>query len=359
MKIDRGLIKTGIQTRAVGLVDKHQYIVLQWATGCGKTLAALRMTERIQFEIPGRKGLLVFKESTHRNNWIHEINKQGMNFLLKNIEMVLYASLHKVKREYYDYIILDECHALTWNRLDKLKKIMISITKLILLSATIPSDKKYLIEKLVDGSPVKYANISLKQAIDIKLLPEPIIYVHKIKMNGLESRKLKAIENKLNYFKRRNMFSLIKSTGLQRKNLIANAKSSKALLIIDKFKLEKKRFICFANDIAQADSIATQVIHSKNASRAYNENLIQSFNSRQIDSLTAVKMIREAINLYDIHSGLIIQLDKEPLAFYQMLGRCLRSENPEMHIIICIGTQDEVYFNNVMDKTLLKYVKYV
>lgn len=362
MLTNRDLIKSDIQDRAVSLLDKNQYIALEWATGCGKTLATLKMIEKIQLNYPQGKGLIVFKESTHKKNWLEDCNKHGMNHVLNNVETVLYASLHKVKEQYYDYIVLDECHAITWNRLNKLKLVIIPTTQLIFLSATIPNDKKYLLSMLIDNRVIRYATISLQKAIDMNIVPKPTIFVHKIKIKGLAKVKYDNIEKQIMYFRRKNNYDALKSFGLKRKNLIASYKDGVSKNIISQFKKDKKRFICFAANIEQGIVLSRgriALVSSKAKDKKQNQILVDNFNSKRIDALMAIKMLREGLNLTDIDAGIIIQLDKEPLAFYQMLGRCLRSENPEMHIILCEGTNDDVYFNNVMDKTLLKYVKYV
>jgi superfamily II DNA or RNA helicase len=284
-----------------------------------------------------------------------------MDHILKNTEIILYASLHKVSESYYDFIVLDECHGLTWKRLEHLHKIIIPTTKLFLLSATIPSDKKYLIEKLVNNKFVKYATISLDQAIKREMLPKPTIYVHQVNLNSADKLKYNNLQKQIVYFQRKNMFGPTKVSGLKRKKLIANSKTVCAKRIIALFKAKKYRFICFANDIKQAKLLALPkpVVCSKEQSAKFNQSLVDAFNRQQGDSLFAVKMLRESVNLTEIDRGLIIQLDKEPLSFYQMLGRCLRSKNPEMHMILCKDTHDQIYFDNVMDKSLLKYVVYV
>ena len=59
-------------------------------------------------------------------------------------------------------------------------------------------------------------------------------------------------------------------------------------------------------------------------------------------------MLREGVNLTEIERGIITQLDSEIGSFFQMLGRCLRHEFPEMHLIVLQDTQDVVYFNRSM-----------
>ena len=65
-----------------------------------------------------------------------------------------------------------------------------------------------------------------------------------------------------------------------------------------------------------------------------NDELIDCFNRLECDELFAVKMLREGVNLTQIEKGIITQLDSKIGSFFQMLGRCLRYEFPEMHLLV-------------------------
>jgi len=79
-----------------------------------------------------------------------------------------------------------------------------------------------------------------------------------------------------------------------------------------------------------------------------NQELIDGFNSKMYSMLFAVNMLREGLNLTDIQKGLIIQLDSTVGSYFQMLGRMLRHEFPEVHLIKLLNTQDEKYFERAM-----------
>ena len=67
-------------------------------------------------------------------------------------------------------------------------------------------------------------------------------------------------------------------------------------------------------------------------------------------------MLREGINLTNIERGIITQLDSKIGSFFQMLGRCLRHEFPEMHLMLLKNTKDEEYFNKSMEHFDKKYI---
>ncbi len=75
--------------------------------------------------------------------------------------------------------------------------------------------------------------------------------------------------------------------------------------------------------------------------------------------LFMVGMCREGMNLTDIEKGLIVQLDSTVGSFFQMMGRMLRHEFPEIHMIQLCGSQDDKYFEKAMADFDLKYVTYI
>ena len=98
-------------------------------------------------------------------------------------------------------------------------------------------------------------------------------------------------------------------------------------------------------------------MHSKN-DKGVNQELIDCFNRGECNELFAVKMLREGINLFDIEKGIITQLDSGIGSFFQMLGRCLRHDFPELHMFVLQNTQDVVYFKKSMKSFNDKYIKY-
>ena len=407
-------IKDKIQSKAVLLSKSNQHLVLEWSTGCGKTLASVKIVENILKSNPNAKGYLICKESTHKKNWLLDIAKHNKKEVFKNVNSLLYASLKNCKAK-ADFIILDECHALTPVRISYLSKIMTRTTKLIFLSATIPEDRKNAIRRLC--TDVYFYSISLKKAIELKLLPEPELVVHKIRLKdkidgkiwdynyrspkkkckitkyvshkdmwkvihgfpkevgivlqGTEQEYYDAATKQMAYYKElsetitlhheirngcRNKWLNIASV---RKKFISEVKTERVKELVKGFRDEKVRFICFTGSIKQSNEIgAASAVHSKNK-KEENQRLIDCFNDQSCSELFAVKMLRESVNLTNIERGIITQLDSTIGSFYQMLGRCLRHEFPEMHIIVLDGTQDVSYFKKSMDSFDKKYIRII
>tara|TARA_R110002049_G_scaffold231127_2_gene403423 strand:+ start:19316 stop:20545 length:1230 start_codon:yes stop_codon:yes gene_type:complete len=403
--------KNKIQLKAVNLSKIHRFLCLEWATGTGKTLGALKIVDNILKENPKATGYLICKESTHKKNWLSDIKKHKMTKVGKSMKTVLYASLknQKVKA---DFVILDECHALTTLRIKALKNILQRGTKIIFLSATIPNEKKSIMN-LLCANRIHYYKISLNKAFELKLLPEPSLVVHRVHLNteivrgklweyvarkpkgkitkfcthkemfatmkmypkevgitcqGTEQEHYDALTKQMSYYEGLSMDSNVPAhirngcrnkylnIASSRKKFIAEVKTQTVKDLVKEFRLDDTRFICFTGSINQVKELgADSAVHSKNKND-FNQDLIDCFNDMVCNELFAVKMLREGINLTNIERGIITQLDSGIGSFFQMLGRCLRHEFPEMHLLVVQDTQDEVYFNKSMNNFNEKYI---
>lgn len=361
-------IKDKIQSRAVSLSRDNQNVCLEWSTGCGKTLAAVKIAEDIILSNPDSVGYLVCKESTHKKNWHDDIIKHKRKHIVGNLTTLLYASLKKYSKK-ADFVILDECHALTPKRIEAMKGILKRGTKLIFLSATIPDERKYSMIRLC--KKIKFDTITLVEAIELGLLPAPELVVHKMILNPEQQIEYDSLSAKM--YKQKDLSESLTAhhttrnaarnrflnLGSRRKNFIAEVKTERLRELVKSFRKEDARFICFTGSIEQAKDIgANSAVHSKNE-KGVNGDLIDCFNDKVCKELFAVKMLRESVNLTDVEKGIITQLDSTIGSFYQMLGRCLRHEFPQMHIIVLNGTQDVAYFKKSMDTFDKKYITVV
>jgi len=405
--------KDKVQAKAVKLSKVNRFLCLEHATGAGKTLSAVKIVDEILKSNPDATGYLICKESTHKKNWVDDIKKHKFDHVLDSMKKILYASL-KNQKEKADFLILDECHALTPLRIKHLRQVLQRGTRIIFLSATIPTEKKMLMNALC--KKVHYYTISLNEAFRLKLLPEPSLVVHRVYLNDkivkgklweFVARKPKNKNSKkFKYCSHNDMFMTLKNTSKefgvicrgteqehydaltkqmsyyyeltenydiphkvrvgcrnkylniasQRKKFIAEVKTQTVKDLVKEFRLDNTRFICFTGSIKQVKELgSSSAVHSKNSNET-NQELIDCFNNLECSELFAVKMLREGVNLTNIERGIITQLDSTIGSFFQMLGRCLRHEFPEMHLLVVQDTQDVKYFDNSMEKFNQKYI---
>lgn len=359
-----------IQNEALKLSRSNDHLLLTWATGCGKSLAALKILQEF-----GGMWLIVCKEITHIDNWKREISKfdpEGTILPLVK-DFICYASLPKYKDAKGINLILDEVHGLS--ELRELRIADMEPGRVVSLSATVDDEIRGRLEYI---KPFKEYHVSTSEAVRLGILPEPKVFVvyetlDDVKKEysakfGKNSVKLTArgyyeyISKSIDYWKnqweqkgeswRENKF---KMAALGRKKWLAEYKTKLAMSILKV--IEGRRFICFTGSIEQCDKLGgTAVVHSK-VSPKRREKLIEELNAGILNSLYCVNMMRESINITSIEAGMIIQLDgANDRSFIQALGRTLRGERPEFFVLVVKDTKDEDYFRNATYNFNKKYL---
>ncbi len=389
------LTREEIQKNAVNLALNNKNIAFQYATGIGKTYISLCCISALELEWNYKpKVLLLIAEKAHKKNWEDEFIK--WNFNAENFTIECYASLKKYKDTQWDIILLDEAHRAGSDiRLDIFTTI--KTKSLILLSATLQDS---ILESLstIYGY-IKSDKISLKDAIESKILPEPKVYLLPLTLNStnrsetiIEQRGKKALIKtitctlkerwtylnnkaqypnislemkctekekydylcvqfeywKSQYMKTRQERTKIKwlQLGAQRKRFLGECKTKYAKQLCQNLN-NKYRYICFCNSISQADYLGQDTaIHSENKDSL---KVIDKFNEGKINSLFAVSMAQEGLNLKDIEAGIIVQLDGYERAWIQKIGRIFRAKEPIQYIFYFKNTQDEVYLQKVLE----------
>lgn len=336
-------------------------VLLSMATGVGKTLIAIMCYEQY-FKETQKRGYLVIKETNHEGVWRDEFKKWGKEELLEHLDIFCYASLHKYANTTTGFIILDECHALSEGREDKLESI--AFDKMVSLSATVGKEVKQRLRDLVPKGQFEEYHISLQEAIDMGLIPSPKIYTNYVELDE-DERKLPWTKKDPRLFSEREYYQKISKrvvywqnqymqsaegwqerkwmiSALERKKFMASCKTNRAKEML-KY-LHGKRFICFTGGIEQCAELGvSQAIHSK-IHKKDREKLINEFNEGKTSELYAVGMLRESMNLEGIEAGIIVQLDNQQGTTEQIIGRVLRSLAPEVYILLCRDTKDEDYF---------------
>jgi superfamily II DNA or RNA helicase len=301
-------------------------------------------------------------------------------------------------------VVLDEAHHVFTEKrmaaLEALKERLTYNPHIYLLSATLPSGKQDMIEELFGKFTV--SSITLKSAIENNILPDPKVYVIGMELDNTKSvqeikignnpnapiikwedrakyiyrnipciiqcteyQKYNYLTSTMEYWKQRyelshSEFQRTKwvNTGSVRKRFLGELKTKTVRELIDRLP-KKNRFVCFCASVAQANSLDyVNTISSKRPAKS-NQVIIDKFNDKKIDHLYAVGMITEGMNLTDIQTGIIVQLDGKERLFIQKFGRSLRAEDPVTFIFYYKNTQDEVYLKNALENIDTKYVQHI
>lgn len=387
------MTKEELQTLPIQLIEQHPRIILQWATGTGKSKAAIDIANYLIERNGHLKVLLVVAEINHKSNWEREFKKWKLKEC--DITMECYASLRKYKNSNWDLIIFDEGHHLGSDlRMNLLTEIFSRY--IIVLSATLPDQVIYSLNQIFGD--FKISKITLGEAIKGGLLPKPRIYLiplildnthqeysvteewgnkgkktirkcsfyerwkflkHKeqypdtsLVISCTAKQKYDYLTNKCEYWKSRYLTSRVEfmktkwlQCGLQRKRFLGDLKTIVASNLLNRIK--DKRLICFCSSIDQARILGGRnAVHSEENKSL---QIIEKFNRKEISSLFAVGLLQEGQNLVDIQVGVIIQLDGKERAFIQKFGRSLRAEDPIQFILYYENTRDEEYLKKALD----------
>ena len=381
-----------IKSKCEELFDKGHNILLEWCTGTGKSYSAINLQARMN----SQKTFICVAEIAHIQNWKDEYVKHGYKHLLKSTEIFCYASLKKYANKACDLLIMDEAHH-AFGELKSQLLMSLKVNRAIALSATITDEHKYLFNDIFKNMAVY--TITMEEAIEMEILPKPKVYLIPLELDN--SKKSETIEFKRGRnineihcdYLQRNSYIYAKNKyptlnliihctqqekydyleanyerariykrsgwlrhGGIRKKFLSDCKTDKLMEITQNLELIEKRFICFCGSIEQAEILGKDnCIHSKKEVKS----IIHKFQSKEINSLYAIKMLTEGQNLEGIEAGIIGQLDGTERPFVQRNGRMLRAEFPEIYVLYFVGTKDEDYLQNVINIIPGEYLIYL
>ena len=385
-----------LYSQGLELAKQNTRLAFLWSTGVGKSKMAIGIANYLSENNSELKILLVVAETAHKNNWKEEFKKWKLNKKI-SITIECYASLKNYQNTQWDLIIFDEAHHLGSDlRLEMLRTI--SAQHIILLSATLQDQLLYALQNIF--GQFKVSKVTLQDAIQWGILPEPKIYLYALTLDNTRytetiieewGKKNKEIpihctySQRWEYIKNRKKYPNIKliisctqqqkydylttqfnhyktlylntrqinfrnkwmQAGSVRKRFLGECKTVYAEHLINEFRKKNKRFICFCSSIKQAELLGSlNAIHSKKSDSL---NTINDFNEKKINSLFAIGMLQEGQNLVDIQAGIIVQLDGQERAFIQKSGRVYRAEDPIQCIFYYKNTRDEEYLNKAIE----------
>lgn len=354
---------------------KNNCILIEHPTGYGKTRTAIERMKHVLDESIKSDVLIVINRNVHKGIWMNELDKWWKNRNI-NVDFITYMALSlmngDIKSKKYNFIICDECHHFSDNSFSSFLDYY-EYENLVLLSATV----KFELKKLFKDSfhEFTYHKITLRQAIENKVLPDPEIYLYpleldntnkccsyKIKKNGkyetvycTQKGMIANINGKIEYYK--NRFWGTRSENDKRKWLylckerLNKLSEYKEWFIIELLKeYNNERTVTFCCDINQTERLGEYCINSKNKESYKN---LEMFNNGEINHITTCDMLNEGVNLYDCKVGIFAKLSGSEIIIKQRNGRLLRHKEPVFIIPYFIGTREE----ELVGKMILDYNK--
>lgn len=370
-----------VKEALIKLSTKFNNLAIELPTGFGKSLCALTvMKEYIKLK---EKILIVIPRNVLIENWKEEIKKWKLTKYLPYITFTTYVSLPKHAGN-WDMIIFDEAHHLSERCRESLANF--NSKRNILLSATISWGMKDELNEVFDN--IYYFTISIKQAIETNVLPDPTIYLLPLTLDtknltetliknpkGKTPAILTDWTNRWQFIKQNVIQVHIKCTQWQyyndicstiewhknkamRNNIFKNRwlklcgdrlkwlsdKKTQLLLDINAY-INKERSIIFCNSIEQTEYFA-ECINSKNKDSI---NTLNKFNSGKINSISAVNMLNEGCNLTNCRIGVFGVINSSEIMTIQKIGRILRHPKPIIIIPYYKNTREEEIVEQIIE----------
>lgn len=361
----------------VQALTKSNCLLLEAATGTGKTFQSIKLVNWITssvYKSHRPKMLLLVAKIVHKQTWKDEIKKWGG--INADVTMECYESLHKHTNEFFEFVVMDECHHIASEaRIEALKTIKYDY--MIGLSATIPRDVKTFFKYHYHSQIV---SCDIIEAIDSEVLPEPTILLFPLEVENTrmsetielnpkakgpvvhgeykdywklkkqkihailkctQKQKLMDLDKTIEWYKKKAMLNpAMKQTWLyfcgKRLEFLADCKVQWVKLILHH--LDKERTITFCKTIPQTEQLGKNCIHSqnKNATKVYDD-----FNAKKINHITAVNILNENANLVDCKYAIFLNLSPSDIVIPQRLGRSMRHPSPVIIVPFYRGTREE------------------
>ena len=357
-----------IRRKALEVVDRSKYMILELITGYGKTKVAIDLINHIcdrvfkNDECPTTILILVAK-TVHKQTWKDEIDKWG-GIKSDYITIECYESLKNYENSCFDVVVADEMQHLSEARIDVLETIHIN-ESFIGLSATIKRDMR---DYFIYNHKAEVIKCGLKEAVEDEVLPEPTVYLlpltldttnytYKVKKFGRDiittqkgcydsiSSLIEWYKNK--YFNSRNerMKNLWLSTAGKRLKWCAEQKEALVLSLLDKFRNYKT--LTFCSSIEQSERLGKYNITSKNKASVKN---LKMFNLNKIKHVTACNILNEGVNLTNCRIGIFCNLNSSEIVVKQRVGRILRHKSPIIIIPYFKDTREEELVQKMIEE---------
>jgi superfamily II DNA or RNA helicase len=319
--------------------------ILNWATGVGKTYAAILAIEHVVKEVPNARVLIVAPTGAVLDSFMAEFGKFKKKGLLKNCEFICYASITKQKG-HYDLVVLDEVHnVVTTNRMAFFRKV--KYDKLLGLSASLTQQQEFLLNpycRIVD-------KLTINDVVEEGFVSEFTVINYPIYLTQSEQQKYDEYTKTIDWtyvnFNRQAWRSIN-----NRASLVYTATNKIKVIdqIVDLFPKEYGIIFSlkreYAEEIAERLGTICTVIHSGHTKKQRQAKLKAFSDGRtKVRLISAPKILDEGVNLPRLSYGLLVARYSKERQFIQSLGRILRADRKGKHAVAirlyAVGTVEE------------------
>jgi len=349
--------KDQIQAEAIAALGNKSRAGVEISMGVGKTRIGL--THMASNYTDYSKFLVVAPRKSIIESWTDELSKANMSYLNDHITYSTYRSLTKQELD-YDVIYLDECHSLKASHNKWLIQYVKQGGRIIGLTGTYPTRTTSEKGKMCNYYCPKVYEYLTEDAVSDNILNDYEIYIHELNLSnkkniGKEGKHGNFYTSETNdYYYWCNRVEIAETT---KSKQIASIQRMKCLQKFDTkekyarliFNEQADKTIIFANTQAQADSLCTHSVHSKNKD---SKNNLELFKNGQLTKLSAVEQLSEGVTIPELKTGIIMHAYGNNRKAAQKIGRLLRL-NPDdkatIHILCYSDTIDKEWVTSALD----------
>ena len=370
-----------ILREVLALNDK--FLCLELATGVGKSRLAIEYMAKFN----PASILIVIPRLVLIDNFKEEFIKWGKQDYMDKLTFVTYVSFPKLDVSQFDFVIFDESHHISQRCFTHLEES--SMKRAIFLSATLSNQFKFALKQAV-GSDINFLKIDIREAVDNEILAEPRVFLVPLSLDNtkavhtiVEHPKAKIIKeclykdrwqylrdknvqvhikctefqyvnelgSKIDFWKKKYMVTRnegVKTKWLflagQRLKFLSQIKNPILIPLLER--LKSQRVLTFCSSIEQTEILGKNCINSKNKEASI---ILEKFNDKKIDHITACNMLNEGMNLVDCRIGLYANLNSSEIIIKQRLGRILRHKDPVIIIPYFQGTREEELVEKMLE----------
>lgn len=330
--------------------------------------------------------LIVIPRLVLINNWKEEFIKWGLESWVERVQFSTYVGLNNHVEEEWDCVIFDEVQHMS----ERCREFVSTMTiyHSIMLSATVTRDMKWELSQLFPD--FQCYTVKMKEAIDNEILPDPKVFLIPLELDNThagytmiehpkattiktclykdrwsylrnkslqvhikctEYQYVRELDNKIEFWKKQYMRTRnegVKTKWLflagQRLKFLSQIKNPIILSLLDQLKSE--RVLTFCSSVEQTEVLGENCINSKNKDSSL---ILERFNSKKLNHITACNMLNEGMNLVDCRIGLYANLNSSDIIIKQRLGRILRHKNPIIIIPYFIDTREQELVEKMLE----------
>ena len=290
-----------------------------------------------------------------------EFKKWGKVAILPRVEIVCYASAHKLKDNHYEIVVCDEVH-LGLSPVYRKFFERNTYDKILCMTATLPEEDEYKL-LLRELAPTVYT-ITIDECVAKGLVAPYDIYCIPVELTDVERAAYKKAQKQFIYSKFKlggfdafneanrilrggpgdkgaaaQFFNAIR----QRKAVVQHAENKLVLAkqIAEHHKSEKILTFAGTNEFTNliGKELSGLVYHS-GKTKKQREAILETFNSDPAAVLCSTKALNQGFDVPDVGVGIIAGLESKALPMIQRVGRLIRFKENKRGRVYILYVQD-------------------